>query len=201
MDRISSTRPEKRSDTYPNYDVQALARRVVGQHPNWVLTETRFYTGIHDSRVSPFWSHFWTAKLGAMGHAGVTTFSRQLRYHVQSVELPDGTSKSVRVGQEKGIDLRIALDLVRLVREKAVDVVLLFSQDQDLTEAVDEIKAISRHSGHPVKVVCAYPVGPGTTNSRGVDRTDWVRIDRATYDACLDARDYRPAVAAGNPAT
>jgi hypothetical protein len=58
-----------------------------------------------------------------------------------------------------------------------MDVVLLFSQDQDLTEAVDGIKAISRQSGHPVKVVCAYPVGPGTTNSRGVDRTDWVRID------------------------
>jgi hypothetical protein len=104
--------------THPNYDAQALAKHVVDQHLNLVLTETRFYTGIHDSRVSPFRNHFRTAKLGAMGHAGVTTFSRQLRCHVQNVEMTDGTSKSVRVGQEKGIDLRIALDLVRLVREK-----------------------------------------------------------------------------------
>jgi hypothetical protein len=25
-----------------------------------------------------------------------------------------------------------------------------------------------------------------------VNRTDWIPIDRATYDACLDLRDYRP---------
>ena len=187
--------------THPNYDVQALARHVVSQHSDWVLTETRFYTGIHDPRVNPFWNQFWTAKLGAMGHAGVKTFSRRLRYHVESVELPDGTSTSVKVGQEKGIDIRIALDLVRLVREKAVDIVLLFSQDQDLTEAVDEIKAIARQSGHTVRIVCAYPVGPGTTNNRGVDRTDWVRIDRTAYDACLDNRDYRPAAGVGATTT
>jgi hypothetical protein len=27
---------------------------------------------------------------------------------------------------------------------------------------------------------------------RGIDRTDWIRIDRATYDSCLDRMDYRP---------
>jgi hypothetical protein len=27
---------------------------------------------------------------------------------------------------------------------------------------------------------------------RGINGTDWIKIDRATYDACLDARDYRP---------
>jgi hypothetical protein len=27
---------------------------------------------------------------------------------------------------------------------------------------------------------------------RGIDKTDWVQIDRATYDQCIDARDYRP---------
>ena len=26
----------------------------------------------------------------------------------------------------------------------------------------------------------------------GVDKTDWIPIDRATYDACVDPRDYRP---------
>lgn len=177
----------------PNYDVQALAAHVVGMHADWTLTQTRFYTGIHDPRVNPFWNHFWTAKLGAMGHAGVVTFSRRLRYQTQSIDLPDGTSKPVKVGQEKGVDLRIALDLVRMVREDALDVVLLFSQDQDLTEAVDEIKAMARQFGRSVKIICAYPVGPGTMNPRGVNGTDWVRMDRATYDACLDPHDYRPS--------
>jgi hypothetical protein len=28
--------------------------------------------------------------------------------------------------------------------------------------------------------------------TRGIDRTDWIQVDRETYDACLDPRDYRP---------
>lgn len=28
-------------------------------------------------------------------------------------------------------------------------------------------------------------------NKRGINKTDWVRIDRELYDSCLDARDYR----------
>ena len=27
---------------------------------------------------------------------------------------------------------------------------------------------------------------------RGVEKTDFIQIDRATYDACIDQRDYRP---------
>ena len=27
---------------------------------------------------------------------------------------------------------------------------------------------------------------------RGIERTDWLRMDRNFYDACLDSRDYRP---------
>jgi hypothetical protein len=39
--------------------------------------------------------------------------------------------------------------------------------------------------------VSAFPFSPTTRNKRGIEETDWVRIDRATYDACLDRRDYR----------
>ena len=37
----------------------------------------------------------------------------------------------------------------------------------------------------------AFPSSPPSRNRRGIDRTDWIPIDRATYDACLDRRDYR----------
>jgi len=29
-------------------------------------------------------------------------------------------------------------------------------------------------------------------NKRGIDKTEWIRINRADYDSCLDPRDYRP---------
>jgi uncharacterized LabA/DUF88 family protein len=36
--------------------------------------------------------------------------------------------------EEKGIDVRIAIDVIRLAHRNAYDVALLFSQDQDLSE-------------------------------------------------------------------
>jgi hypothetical protein len=38
----------------------------------------------------------------------------------------------------------------------------------------------------------AFPFSPASPNRRGINGTDWIKIDRATYDACLDSRDYRP---------
>lgn len=173
----------------PNYDPAALAASVVRRRPDWNLGEIRFYTGIHDAATNPFWNHYWSRKLAVMGTRGITTFSRTLRYHDQPVSLPDGTSTMVRVGQEKGIDIRIALDMVRMARAETVDVVLLFSQDQDLSEAVDEVKAISRDQDRWIKVACAFP--QGAVKCRGVNGTQWIPIDRATYDQCLDPIDYR----------
>ena len=174
---------------HPNYDPSALSEHVVRCHPDWDLCEIRFYTGIHDASVSPHWNHYWSAKLAVMGTRGITTFSRTLRYHNQPVPLPDGSRASVRIGQEKGIDIRIALDMVRMARSGALDVILLFSQDQDLSEAADEVKAISRDQDRWIKVACAFP--QGAAKCRGVNRTQWIPIERATYDQCLDPIDYR----------
>ena len=127
-----------------------------------------------------------------MGTRGVETFSRTLRYHNQTVQLPDGRTSTVLVGQEKGIDVRIALDTVRLARENRYDIALIFSQDQDLSEVADEVRAISIQQARWIKIAYAFPVSPTSENRRGINRTEWIRIDRVTYDACLDTNDYRP---------
>lgn len=88
-------------------------------------------------------------------------------------------------------DVRIALDVVRLARQGACDVALLFSQDQDLSEVADEVRAISREEDRWIKIASAFPSSPASRNRRGVNKTDWIPIDRATYDACLDLNDYR----------
>jgi uncharacterized LabA/DUF88 family protein len=99
------------------------------------------------------------------------------------------------VSREKGIDVRIALDIVRLARSREYDVALVFSQDPDLSEVADEIRAIAREQGRWIKIASAYPSGPTSSNRRGINRTDWIRRDRATYDLALDPRDYRPKTA------
>lgn len=107
------------------------------------------------------------------------------------MSLPDGSVTTVLVGQEKGIDVRIALDVVRMARQNRYDVALIFSQDQDLSEAVDEVKIISVEQDRWIKIACAFPVSPTYDNERGINGTDWIPIDRATYNACLDPNDYR----------
>ena len=127
-----------------------------------------------------------------MGTRGIQTFSRSLRYRNQTVPLPGGGTTTDLVGEEKGIDVRLALDVVRMARENLYDVALIFSQDQDLSEAADEVKAMSVQQGRWIKVACAFPVSLTAENRRGINGTDWIKINRATYDACLDPNDYRP---------
>jgi len=176
---------------FPNYDVKALGEAVCSS-AGWQCDAVRFYTGIPDASDNPRWNHFWVAKLGAMGTRGVRVFSRPLRYRNKTVRLPGGQTHTFIVGQEKGIDIRIALDIVHAVRAGLCDVALVFSQDQDLSEVADEVRSIAREQDRWVKMASAYPVSPASRNKRGVNKTDWIRIDRALYDQCLDSTDYRP---------
>ncbi len=126
-----------------------------------------------------------------MRRTGIPATSRPVRYRQVEIKLPDGTIQKVETPQEKGIDLRIGLDVVRMARGNQLDVAVMFSQDQDLAEAANDVREISRTEGRWIKVVSAFPAGPKATASRGIDKTDWFRMDRDFYDACLDPRDYR----------
>ena len=138
------------------------------------------------------WHGYWTRRLTAMRRAGIVVTSRPLRYRVERVTLADGSVREIPVAREKGIDLRLGLDVVRMARNGELDVVLIFSQDQDLAEIALEVRDIARTAGRWLKIVSAFPHAPHATATRGIDRTDWFRMDRDFYDACLDSRDYRP---------
>jgi hypothetical protein len=127
-----------------------------------------------------------------MSRQGVNVFSRSLRYRNKIVKLPNGLTHAFLTAEEKGIDVRIAIDVIRLAHRGEYDVALLFSQDQDLSELCAEIRVIAQEQDRWIKIASAFPVSPTTTNRRGIPNSDWVRIERVMYDSCLDQRDYRP---------
>ena len=174
---------------YPDYDPVALAKCVC-QAQEWQLQQVRFYTGIPDAGRDLGRHTFWANKLAAIGRQGGYTFSRKLRYVSQTVKLADGTEQTAEVAQEKGIDVRLALDVVTLAIDEAYDVALLFTQDQDLSEVVDEIKRLARKQSRWIRLACAYPSG-GRNSPRGVNGTDWIKIDEPTYQSCIDPNYYR----------
>ncbi len=107
------------------------------------------------------------AKLAAMGRQGVYVVSRPLRYRNQTVRLPDGTEHTVLVGEEKGIDVRIALDVIRLAHRREYDVAVVLSQDQDLAEVAEEIRVIAREQDRWIKIArCTTPAWIGATTAR-----------------------------------
>ena len=173
----------------PNYDIGSLARQVC-RSQGWQLTEVRFYTGIPDACNNPRWHFFWTRKLAAMERQGIIVYSRPLRYRDRRVTLPDGTQHSALIGEEKGIDVRLALDVTALAHRRAYDVALVMSQDQDLLEVAEEIRTIAREQRRWITIACAFPQSPDSWNRRGIDKTDWITIGRELYDQCLDLRDY-----------
>jgi hypothetical protein len=98
----------------------------------------------------------------------------------------------VTTPQEKGVDVRLALDVVQLARTKQFDVGVIYSQDQDLAEVVQEVKAIAREHDRWIKLASAFPFGEYATYDRGIAGTDWFKIDQDMYNKCLDPYDYRP---------
>jgi uncharacterized LabA/DUF88 family protein len=170
---------------HPNYDPIKLADATCAAN-------VRFYTGTPSLAEDPLWHGYWSTRLLSMSRAGILVYSRPLVY--QEVEIPteDGSTAIELVAHEKGIDVRLALDVVRLTINNQIDVAMLFSQDQDLSELAREIRQISISTKRWIKIVSVYPDSLTASPRRGINGTDWFPIDKAFYDACLDPHDYRP---------
>ena len=155
----------------PNYDIRKLAQAICNRQ-DWHLETVKFYTGYPNVEESPKLHRFWQSRLRVMQRDGVKVFSRVLRN-----------------GKEKGVDVRIALDVTRTVYANECDVVVIVSRDQDFSEVADEVKDIARREGREITIASAYP--RGTDKSvRGINRTDWLPMDKQLYDSCIDERDY-----------
>lgn len=176
---------------HPNFDPIKLHNAVCEQH-GWAPNLVRFYTGVPDPTRDPMWSGYWNSRVIALKRQRVHVTTRKLRYHDKVVEHPDGTEETITIPQEKGVDVRLALDVVKLARAKSYGVAVIYSQDQDLCEVVEELREISREQERRIKICSAFPDGPAATSKRGIDKTTWIRMDEAFYNKCLDPKDYRP---------
>jgi hypothetical protein len=115
-----------------------------------------------------------------------------LVYRTKTILVPGFGNHTFLSGEEKGIDVRLALDALDAAHRNTCDVALIFSQDQDLSELASLIRLVSGFQNRWIKIASAFPDSPAATNRRGINRTDWCPVDKATYDSCIDPRDYRP---------
>ena len=161
---------------WPSYDVDKLARALVALQPGRTLQEIRFYTGVPRQEVNAFWNAFWRNKTARLTWQGIVVYM--------------GTVNAG--GQEKGVDVSLALDLVSATYDQTYDAVIIVSQDSDFGPAVELAKRIAQSQGRQLTFESAFPYARGKVARRGVPGTTWVRIDQAAYDSCFDPRNYRP---------
>lgn len=201
--------------TFPDFDPFRLANLVCNRR-GWDLRHVRFYTGIPTEQQSRTWAVFWANKGAAMKRLGVEFVTRKLNFKTVSIklydgvrtllpgggeytnrlyfdsgaEVPDGVILEHLTFTEKGIDVRIAVDLIRFCREGAYDVAVLFSRDKDLAEAVEEVKRLAKSAGAVVTLASAFPSDDPT--ARGMPGTIPIPISRTDYDSCRDPANYFP---------
>ena len=165
---------------WPSYDVEKLAQHLVSLTPGRTLKQIRFYTGVF-SEAQDFEKHwFWTNKLDHLETRGIYVYRGRVRGGVNDPR------------QEKGVDVSLAMDLVRATYDQDYDVAIIVSQDSDFGPAVRLAKEIAKEQKRRLGFESAFPVGPGTKYQRAVPGTDKVVIDKAAYDACRDWNEYRP---------
>ena len=173
------TNPMDKASSYawPSFDVEKIADALVSREAGRVLSQIRFYTGVPNRSSNPYWHGFWTNKLRYLSRRGIYVYQGKVN----------------RGGQEKGVDVSLALDLVQAAHERRYDVAIIVSQDADFGPAVRLARQIAESQNRTLKFESAFPFYPGRVSRRGVPGTTWVRIDQAMYDACLDPGNYRPA--------
>ena len=176
---------------FPNYDIARLVGAVVAMEGQRVLVDTFFCVGIPKKLDDEKRHNWWTKKLMALGRSGVRVSSRVLKRRELKIHLEGVVNFDTTVPRlvEKGVDLAIGLELVKLANERAFDAAIVFSQDGDLVEAVQEVRRIGRQQNRWVQVECAYPVAPGV-DSWPIKGTVQRQITKAIYDACLDPTYY-----------
>jgi uncharacterized LabA/DUF88 family protein len=170
------------------------------------LVEVRFYTGVHDPRVHPLAHAVVSRRLEAMRQNGVWTYTHPLKYSEEEAvdhavpACDHGFWKvdTLRKGREKGIDLRIGLDMLRLARQGAYDVAVLVSQDTDLNQAVEELLLLRDELDRWLAVENAVPYSPasGRPLFRLMSCRRWHVIDGAMFGGVRDDTDYTKPSAA-----
>ncbi len=92
-----------------------------------------------------------------MGRRGVGVYSRPLVYRNKTIQVPGFGSHTFLGGEEKGIDVRLALDALDAAHRNRLDVALIFSQDQDLSELASLIRLVAGFQNRWIKIASAFP--------------------------------------------
>jgi uncharacterized LabA/DUF88 family protein len=172
-----------------NLDPATLGRLITSRrHVPSELAEVRVYRGLPNSRREPVAAAANSRQADAWERTNmVTTVRRLLRYPRGWPAVP---------AQEKGIDVSLAIDMIRLALEHRYDVGVLFSSDTDLVPALETLAELKL-----ARFEVAAWAGTNRLRLAGKARPWCHYLSRADYLAVVDPTDYtKPSPTASDQA-
>lgn len=188
---------------FANVAIRARNSRQRQGYPHAVVTRVLVYRGLPHVDHDPEQNRRCLAQRADWASAGAEVTLRDLKYRHQygadgrPVQDIHGHKIVIGKGQEKGIDVLVALACVREARRPDIDVVVLASRDTDLVPVLDEVTDM--HSADRAGVAQIETVSwhePGGERNFGslrpsAPRRIWnTNLDRGCFEASLDRTDY-----------
>ena len=144
------------------------------------LEAVRVYSGRPNSSKDPRTYAAHRKQTGRWVSDGATVITRELRYP------PSWPQESA---QEKGIDVALAIDFVRLAIDGAYDVGVIMSTDSDLQPALEFVRG--HDPGRLHVAVAAWGAQGQDQRLRLPGASPWCHwLSRADYDAIADLTNY-----------
>ncbi len=173
---------ENHAGQYGNFRPIGLAR-ILTPGEDRILTEARVYTGVPTVKNDPRGNAITQRRMAAW----ITDNPELVQVFPRSLKYPPPR------GQEKGVDVELAIDIVRLAMDDAFDIVVLASTDTDLMPPLELIakrfpeKIIETAAFKPVPG-CEADANPALDLSGGgVIRK---LMDKKHFDRIADTRNF-----------
>ncbi len=166
---------------FGNFRPYSLGRQMV-RGPGRVLSQVRIYTGIHTPQGNAAQYAQMQRRMSAwvaQQPDKIEVFPRPVRY------------SSNKPPQEKGVDVELAVDFVRIALDDEADVLVLASGDTDLVPA---LQLVADRYPDKTLVTLGYEALPEQESPppldlpRGVVRRQ--RIPKADFDRIADKRNF-----------
>ena len=176
-----------------------LARALAGRHE---LAEVRYVTGIPAADVNPERYDAERRRHDLMVATDVVVLERALRYRwewdIRDRDLPDPRDhkrdvrqarvQSVQRGQEKGIDVWLALDALTMCARADIDRVIIASADSDLDLVPQHVRMLPGHGA--TEIVQARILRDDRTLYQSDAYDETMAIDRNVFEFARDDFDY-----------
>jgi hypothetical protein len=144
------------------------------------LSYVGVYAGLPASSKDSFTYAARRRQIASWRNTGVSVVSRPLRY-------PRDWPQSKP--EEKGIDVKLAIDAVMMGVAREYDVAVIGSCDTDLAPAVEALLELKQRRGQPSPEVIAWEGRPGRIGISGVQLVQR-RIERVDFEKVRDNTDY-----------